>query len=232
MKVSVQVDTEAFNDAVRQYIKATRVEVPKAMRTQARLLFGRIIQRTFPRTRAQGRKAVARDIGRAVRVLKPQEFQSKPIQKLVRARDYEGLKAVFGRTGTKLDVVPFSPRLHQDARDSRGRVRKPQPVATPDREEVRDYMKERQDLVGRAKGGWVAAFRAAGGSPSAWVARWDRVGQAEDRLKDPVAAFIRSENASEWAEHGDDQRVVRDAMDSRTRDIVVSINMALSRTSA
>ena len=229
MNVSVQVNTDAFNDAVRRYVKAVGVALPQAMRTQARLLFGRIIQRTYPKTRAQGRKAVARDIGRAVRVLRPQEFDSKSIRRLIRKRDYEGLQAVFKRSGNQMQVVPFHPALHQDARDRRGRVRKETGIATLDREEVRAYLKRQQDHVGRAKGGWAAAFQAAGGKPSEWISRWAAVGLVEDRLADPVASFIRAENRSEWARYGDEDRIVSNALQSRATDILTDIRKRMER---
>ena len=49
---------------------------------------------TPPKTLAQGRKAVARDIQRAVRPLRPADFRSHRIRKLIRKRDYAGLEAV------------------------------------------------------------------------------------------------------------------------------------------
>lgn len=232
MNVAIQVDTEAFNDAVRRYVKEVGVSVPKAMRTQARLLFGRIVQRTYPKIRAQGRKAVARDIRRAVRVLKPRDFESKAVQRLIRKRDYEGLQAVFQRSGVRAEVARFSPALHQDARDKRGRVRRRGPVATLDSEAVRDYLKRQQDHVGRAKGGWAAAFRAVGGSPAEWISRWSPVGKVEDRLADPVTAFIRAENLSEWAQNGDEDRIVAEALKSRTRDILTDIEGRLKRAAS
>lgn len=229
MNVSVQVNADVFNDAVRRYVKELGVQLPKAMRTQARLLFARIIQRTYPKTRAQGRKAVARDIGRAVRLLSPSDFESPSIQRLIRKRDYAGLQAVFERSGTHLRVVPFHPALHQDARDRRGRVRKETGIVSLDREEVRAYIRRQQDHVGRAKGGWADAIQAAGGNPAQWIARWATVGRVEDRLTDPVVSFIRAVNLSEWAQSGDEDRIVADALRSRSRDMLVDIANRIER---
>ena len=128
--------------------------------------------------------------------------------RLIRKRDYEGLQAVFERSGNRMRVVPIHPALHRDARDRRGRVRKETGIATLDREEVRAYLKRQRNHVGRAKGGWAAAFMTVGGKPSKWIARWATVGRVEDRLTDPVASFIRAENRSEWARQGDDDRIV------------------------
>lgn len=229
MNVAVQVNADAFNDAVRRYVKEVGVGLPQAMRTQARLLFGRVIQRTYPKTRAQGRRAVARDIRRAVRVLSPGDFESQDLRRMVRRRDYAGLRAVLERSGSPLTVVPFEPDLHRKVRDRRGRVTRPRNVATLDGDAVRSYTRRRQDLVGRAKGGWAAAMRAAGGRPPEWIGRWAAVGNVEDRLADPVAGFIRAENLSEWARHGDDDRIVAGALQSRANDILADIRRRLDR---
>lgn len=236
MNVSVEINADEFNDAVRRYIKELHVGVPAAMRKQSRLLFGRILANTFPQTRAQGRRAVARDIENAIRPLNPSAFNSIEIRRLIRKRDYDGLQRVFQRSQDRdyrrAKVVPFSPDLHQKARDRRGRVQRWAGMVTPDWDEVRDYIKSQQELVGRAKGGWTAAFIAAGGRPASWVARWASTGEVDDRLTDPVVAYIKAENRSEWAAHGDDDRVVSDALKSRTKDILTDIELRLARAAA
>lgn len=233
MNLSVEINTDEFNDAVRRYIKDVRVGVPEGLRKQSRLLFGRILANTYPQTRAQGRRAVARDIENAVRPLIPTAFSSIEIRRLIRKRDYAGLQRIFGRSHDpdyrRAKVVPFSPELHQKARDRRGRVQRWTGMVTPDRDAVRDYIKSQQDHVGRGKGGWAAAFMAAGGRPASWVARWASTGEVDDRLTDPVVAYIKAENRSEWAAHGDDDRIVASALKSRTKDILTDIELRLAQ---
>lgn len=233
MNVSVEINADEFNDAVRRYIKELRVGVPAAMKKQSRLLFGRILANTFPQTRAQGRRAVARDIENAVRPLNPAAFSSIEIRRLIRKRDYDGLQRVFQRSQDRdyrrAKVVPFSPDLHQKARDRRGRVQRWSGFVTPDRDEVREYIKSQQDHVGRAKGGWAAAFIAAGGRPASWVSRWAMTGEVDDRLNDAVVAYIKAENRSEWAAHGDQDRIVASALKSRTKDILADIELHFAR---
>lgn len=230
MKPTVQVDAREFQDAIRRYVKETGAALPTVLRKQSRLLFGRIIQRTYPRTRAEGRKAVARDIQRAVEPMKASAWESKRIRKLIRERDYSGLQAAMEemKPGYRAKVVEFDPRLHQQARDARGRVR-PTGLVSPDGDEIRRYIRETQENVGRAKGGFAAAMIASGGSPPDWVRRWQKAGSVVDRLMDPAAPSIESENRSEWAEHGDDDRIVAEAIRGRTQDMLVDLQKTLER---
>lgn len=223
--VRVQVDAEAFNDAIRQYVKRLGIDMPKAVRTQGRLFFKYAIDRTPPKTRAEGRKRVAQQIAKAVGVLDAKNFDDVGIRNLIKARNYEVLSRIFPGRG----VVPFEPKLHQQARDNRGRVRKATGFLTPDKDKVREYVRATQEHVGRARGGWAAAYAAVGGRPSAWIANWSKLGRVEQRLDDPVAASIEGENFSEWAAHGDDQRIIADVMQARTQAILTDIELRLAR---
>src|SRR5690606_31871936 len=137
-----------FNDAVTRYILTLGKDTRGAVRQQSMLLGKRLIQFTPPSTRAQGRRAVARDIRRAVTPVRPADFTSPDIRRLIRTRDYAGLEAVFGRfengqfAGFK--VLPFSAELHRSRRDRRGRVTRSAKVATPDALQVRDYIRDVQ----------------------------------------------------------------------------------------
>jgi hypothetical protein len=230
VKTTVQVDSREFQDAIRRYVKETGATLPVVLRKQSRLLFGRIIQRTYPRTRAEGRRAVARDIQRAVEPMKASSWDSKRIRKLIRERDYAGLQAAMEEMKPvyRAKVVQFDPRLHHESRDSRGRVR-PTGFVSPDADEIRAYIRRTQENVGRAKGGFAAAMVASGGSPPDWVRRWQKAGLVVDRLRDPAAPLIESENRSEWAEHGDDDRIVAEAIRGRTQDMLVDLRKTLER---
>jgi hypothetical protein len=230
VRVSVQVDATGFQDAVRQYVRETGLALPIVLRKQARLLFTRIVQRVYPKTRAEGRRAVARDVMRAVEPMNPATWKNPRIRRLIRDRDYEGLQTAMEamKPGYRAKVVAFDPRLHQEARDSRGRVR-PTGLVTPDTEAVRAYVKEQQDHVGRAKGGFAPAMIAAGGRPPEWVARWARVGRVRDELGSPLDPTMEAENRSEWAQHGDDDRIVAEAIRGRTQDMLVDLRKTLER---
>ena len=70
---------------------------------------------------------------------------------------------------------------------------------------------------------------ALGGKPPAWVVRHAGrdTGKIEDRSG--MQGYIRMENRSEWAEAGDEDRIVANAIRSRSRSIRESILKAQQR---
>src|SRR6476619_1213353 len=97
MILSVETTIPQFNDALADFIREERLEIPKGLRYQGRLLGKRLIDFTPPNTLAQGRAATARDIRRAVMPLRQRDFKSKEIKKLIRDRDYSALEIIFAR---------------------------------------------------------------------------------------------------------------------------------------
>ena len=235
MNVTVQVPELAdFQQAVVRYIRDLGQESRTVMRRQGRLLLREAMRLTPPRTRGQGRKLVKAEVLRSVRPLKASEFEDKRLRKLVRARDYARLQAALdGLTDGPLAgkrVVPFGPSLHQEARNSRGRVpAKHEPVLTLDDEAVAAYIRSAQDRVGRAKRGWAAGVLALGGSVPAWISGGPKTGDFVDRLDNPILAYLRADNESEWAGRGDDDRVLARAMSGRAKAILGDIDRKLAR---
>lgn len=227
--LDLSVNARAFNDAVTRYVLTLGKDARGAVRQQSMLLGKKLVQFTPPNTRAQGRKAVARDIQRAVTPIRPADFDSASIRKLIRKRDYAALEVVFSRfkggefAGFK--VLPFSPVLHRSKRDSRGRVTRSAKVATPDAAEVRDYIRQVQTHVGRAKGGWVATVTRLGGSVPEWLLRQAVTGTVEDRT-DSLNPSVKMKNRSEWAGDANVDRVLSGAMGARRKDILTSIEKA------
>ena len=221
MNITFEADTDHFNDAVRLFVKRIGGELRVVMRTQARLLFKFIIDRTPPKTRAEGRKRLEREIMRAVQPIKASAFKPA-IRALIKAKNYEALAKILpGR------IMPFTPDLHEKVR-VHGRVRRQQGISSPDASEIKAYIQRKQGNVGRAKGGWAPAFVSVGGTPSAWVGRWSSLGKVVNRL-DSAEPSIDAENFSEWAGHGDDERIVSFALAARERAILVDIEKRLER---
>lgn len=224
----------AFEQAIVRYIRDLGMDSVRVIRQQGRLLLLEVMRLTPPKTRAQGRRAVAQDVKRAVRVIRPTEFRSKELRRLIRERDYPRLQAAFDDIGdgplAGVRVEPFEPELHTKARNKRGVVPKgTRPVLTLDSKAVQEYIREVQDHVGRAKGGWAVGAKKLGGSVPAWVSRWSGVGKFEDRADNPVLSYIRADNLSEWTRRGDDDRVLGRAMEGRAKAIVGDIERRLAR---
>ncbi|MCL4179164.1 MAG: hypothetical protein KJ072_15660 [Verrucomicrobia bacterium] len=235
MNATVDIEYQDYAQAFSEFIRERGTLLPKALRGEGRQLASRLVRFTPPKTLSQGRKAVARDVRRAVLPLRPGDFDSKRIRQLIRKRDYAGLEAVFANfpESHQLHGVTVGeaklPGMHQEARDRRGRVRKFRGKATPDADKVRDYIKEVQARVGRGRSGWAVALVELGGKPPAWVVRHAGrdTGKIEDRSD--LQGYIRMENRSEWAEAGDEDRIVANAVRSRSRSIRESILKAQER---
>jgi hypothetical protein len=235
MNATVDIEYQEYAQAFSEFIRERGALLPKALRGEGRQLASRLVKFTPPKTLAQGRKAVARDIQRAVLPLRPGDFDSKRIRQLIRKRDHSALEAVFANFPDRNQlhgvsvIEPRFPDMHQQARDRRGRIRKFQKVVTPDADKVRAYIKEVQGRVGRGRSGWAVALLALGGKPQAWVVRHARrdTGRFEDRSS--MEGYIRMENRSEWAEAGDEDRIVANAVRSRTRSVRESILKAQQR---
>lgn len=235
MNATVDIEYQEYATALSDFIRERGTLLPKALRSEGRLLASRLVRFTPPKTLSQGRKAVARDIQRAVRPLQAADFTSQRIRKLIRKRDYAGLEAVFARfpQGSELHgvsvVEPKFPEMHEQARASRGRVLKFQRRATPDADKVRDYIRTVQGRVGRGRSGWAVSLLALGGKPPAWVLRHAKrdTGLFEDWID--ARGYIRMENRSEWAEAGDEDRIVANAVRSRTRSLREAIAKAQAR---
>ncbi len=227
--LDLTVNARAFNDAVTRYVLTLGKDARGAVRQQSMLLGKKLVQFTPPNTRAQGRKAVARDIQRAVTPIRPGDFASPAIRKLIRKRDYAALEVVFSRLPkggfAGFQVLPFSPELHRSRRDARGRVTRSAKVATPDAAQVRGYIREVQARVGRAKGGWVPTVTRLGGSVPEWLLRHAVTGSVEDRT-DSLNPSVKMKNRSEWAGDANVDRVLSGALGARRKEILTSIEKA------
>jgi hypothetical protein len=231
VRLSFDDNIPALSDALASFIKYERVTIPQGLRYQGRLLGQRLIDFTPPKNRSQGRAAVLRDTVRATHPLKPSFFTSAKIRNLVRKRDYAALEAVFSKFHSGILagalVFPFAPDLHQKQRDQRGRVRRDARQATPDASEVREYVARIRENVGEGKGGWAASVIALGGHPAQWIAEHKSAGAIEDHAAS-LNSYIRMVNHSRWASGGDEDRIVPNAIRSRTRDIQTYLAKAQS----
>lgn len=240
MTAGVQVKFDGFTRAMNAWQEHFRKSPKATLKTQARLLLKRVLSFTPPQgdddntPLTQGKLAVANQIRRAVLPLRPKDFRkNKRVREMVQKRDYAGLTSVFanGDWGpyTNLQVVPFTPQLHQSKRDKRGRVRSKTRFASPDDEQIQAYIKRKQGNVGNAKGGWVRAYTQLGGTASKWFARHASAGEFVDKLDNERDLFFKAINKSEWAKGGDQDRIVPNAMESRAEQIKASIEDSIRK---
>jgi len=232
VNISADIEYADYAEAMARFIREQGAIVPKALRFEGRQLAARLVKFTPPRTLSQGKKAVARDIKRAVRPLRSRDFSSKAIRKLIRKKDHAALEAVFANFPQTSDlhgvavVEPDFPKMHEEVRDRRGRVKRFQGRVSPDAGVVRDYIGTIQARVGRGRSGWAISLLALSGRTSAWVIRHGsgQTGRFEDRLK--PEGYLRMENRSEWADQGDEDRIVANAIRSRAKSVLNALAKA------
>lgn len=229
---AVEVDYRGFSIAARRLKAAIPQEVAGPMlKYQA----GRVVHqaRRFlpPKTQAQGRKAVKRDIGRVVK------GTDKGLLKAV--EDRYGSQNVSGYITTKKgqsvrlewDEITRDERriakVHQSSRNRRGRVRAQKkgwsrdhwraPVMAPKPVKNR-YVKKVQKRVGRLKGGYNAAAAKLGVKTPNWIAKHGtRRGSIRVDLTGPKMSITITNRAGRYPDH---KRVLRDAVASRARAMV------------
>ena len=228
------VNVPEWDRAFVKWVSVANMSIRDAMRTQARLLFERIINwkggaiATPPKSVAQGKGAVQRDIYRAVFPLRAEGFNNprtkKSVKRVLDEQNWVGLgemvkRGVFGQNLKGAFVAAFNPMMHKSQRRSRGRVprtsSKSYKYATMDVKELKDYIKKKQGNVGQGKGGWAAALVRLGGKPAAWIAKHAKHGTFEDRLQVRGKPEFVGINRSAWAKGGDEDRIIAMAMQGR-----------------
>lgn len=155
-----------------RYSSELGIDAREVVRDQVSLFLRQAIQITPPKTLAQGRKAAAKDINRAVSPLTEDDFKSESIKRLIRNRDKVGLEVVLPKIRKGWSLVAFSPDLHTGARNKGGHVGRTFKRATLDYAQWKKYVALVQKRVGRMKAAWLPALRAVGGTYNkSWVVR-------------------------------------------------------------
>lgn len=233
------IDVPSFDRAFVKWFKAANISIRDAFRTQGRLLFQRLINwtggaiATPPETMPQGKRAVQRDIYRAVFPLRAEGFNDvqtrKRVRKVIDEGDHVSLTemvraGVFGHNVRNAFVAPFKPYMHSSQRRSRGRVprtsSKDYKFATDDVDELKSYIDDKQGNVGMGKGGWAAALKHLGGKPAKWVDKHAKHGSFIDNLDRKSKPEFTGINSSPWAKGGDVDRILGMAMEGRAMAMV------------
>lgn len=224
------VDTALFDRATLRYAQDLGLSFPKAVRQSARLLNAELLRFTPPKTQAQGRKAVARDIGRAMWLLDPKKIHNSILAAAVRDGEHEVVEAFInalrrrgkaGALGTH-QLKHFSPSLHQSARNNRGRVTSRKRIMVIEGPEYKRYVKEVQSHVGALKFGWAISGRQLGVSIPAWVlGHSERQGsfQEVDSPTNPKVVMTNKAPGVENLGLGFIQRMIDRRTRAMTRDV-------------
>jgi hypothetical protein len=190
---------------------------------ESRKLAKQIVGFTPPKSLAQGRKAVARDIQRAATPFDASKFTQpkmrERIDALAKDGNYDALNAILKNIKgnmAKWRVAPFHPDLHRKARVSRGRVLSTKKIFVTQARALAAYIKKMQDRVGLRKSGWLPALLALGGKAPAWVAR--HLGHAPGTARVTLVGTNPGVTISSHAAGvGDDRRMIANAVNVRAK---------------
>jgi hypothetical protein len=230
--MSFTLDTTKFNRAVAMYQDRLGMAAPDIVRTQGRLLLKMVIRLTPPKSLAQGRNAVARDIRRSMTPLDPDFFRNERLQDLARRNDTEALNEVIKRSGGWKGwvVSRFDKKLHTGQRDRRGRVQRDKRKFVTDIARLQKYTKDVQQRVGQRKAGWGRSYEFLGGTLPKWIARHThKPGYHIPDLGNKQFPSITIGNFAPGIT--DDRRVLQDSLRIRAKSMTLDVNRKLREIS-
>lgn len=241
MDRSVQflIEEARWRTQIDKFSQATGRTGRDFLRQRFRLLMEQVIKFSPPRNLAQGRKAVARDINRAVSVFGVDRITDPRLKQIWSRRDYPAFNAFAAALRQPWSAAPFSPDLHEKQRNARGIVRRRSRrvfvLGRADTGALRGYVRKKQANVGIARSGWLAGLfgvsNSVGWGQPSWVTRHGiRFGAFNDWSAHPDDPTLEAVNRSPWARRYDEgTRVLTNAMVAARRNMLVEMRMILSR---
>lgn len=188
MSATVTIDTTRFNQQMAgvydALVGAGRLgDAATLVADESRLFLKEIINKTPPKSLAQGRKAVRRDIFRSMTPFAGEQITKPELRKRwgeierndpgkYSSDELQGILRDFG--WKKVHLKAFDTKLHTGQRDSRGRVQTFKDVFVLEKKQLMKYINQVQSRVGYMKSGWVPAYKLVGGVVKDWISRHRR----------------------------------------------------------
>ncbi|HEX8310618.1 MAG TPA: hypothetical protein VF614_04815 [Chthoniobacteraceae bacterium] len=207
--ITTQFDFTRFDRALSRYVHDLNIDGRKVVKTQARLFLKLLLRFVPPKSLAQGRRAVVRDLHKLFDVVDPGEWELwfDENDRLRMAPMQRGGKRGAAVTDFKEFMsIDRMREFHRSRLDSRGRVkganydnligRKKSDIAhrgIVKKADFRRYQREVQSHVGRAKAGLQPAASVLGMAMPSWITRHDSsaYGAVDPHLEDRTHPRIR-----------------------------------------
>lgn len=244
--MSIEIDTYDWQQAVARYAAGTDKGMREGLYEEWPFLVGKMMEFTPPfrpnslrngnsaSDMSVGRAAVNRDVRKTMRPFSPVFKKKSALSKAVITRDIRTFNIIAQRVKSGpmagATALPFSPSIHTDQRNSRGRVGKGYQyvILGPEVALFKRYLKRTVDKVGIAKSGWLSALFLVGGTAPAYVSRHGTSYGAvidDHANEDPSITAI---NRTPWASRRDEgQRIVKAAYASRAVQITAKLRAKL-----
>ena len=229
----LQINQARYRDGLNQFVNRLGADAQLLLKEEMRLLLREVVRFTPPKTFAQGRAAVGKDLVKNATPLDHSKIKWPRLAELVRKRDLDGIQKLtdsvkkgFWQGRKLLTSTSQIADEHRRNRNRYGRVRS-------DRRNMavlaiwNRCTRDVQSRVGFAKAGWVTAARAVGLSMPGWVTRLSGaagggyVAPNQNRLV--IEAINRSTKIPNY-----EQRVVSSAVRSRAMSIESELKRLLA----
>lgn len=180
-QLEVKAETARLNAAFTQLANATGRSFGSIVLQNSRLIAWNLAHNTQPygmtlAEKKTGEAAVAHDIGNVYKsaaaifelLKREDEKLAKAWYKLVKDGGYGQAEKLLRTFKTLRDrnapiFSPLDPSFHDDSRNRRGRVSRHRAAQiVPDGKQIKAYIKQRQQLVGFGKAGWITAGNQLG----------------------------------------------------------------------
>jgi hypothetical protein len=238
-EVEFSLDVREFERKAEQLSAVLSVEPAEAVRAAFGSAIKSVIRYTYPANKAQGEKAVARDIRRVFTSpadLFPNGALIKPLDAAIKAADWEKSAAIilkiqkFNRLQAADSVDPAT---HKGYKNSRGGVtnRSGPFILIKDPARLREYIQKIQEKVGSAKASWLAATKKFGASgAAAWIAsHGEGEGSATDAIRDGtgyVEGVSRNEAAASMEQR---LHIVDRALKNTEKSLTIRLEKTLEK---
>lgn len=242
MSIDMKVYTEDFENALVRYKVACQKDWQFVIKQQSRRVGEKLVKFTPPKTSGIGKKNVARDIGKVFADLGNTKWEDKPLDKMWKAGDFEGVKKALSAHPSKETLPIFQYEkifkkpiraIHKAAIGKSGRVPKhfKTRYAVAGKGELKKYVKKVQLQVGVAKSGWLAALVKLGGKAPNFVARHGtKYGGFVDGNKGDNPFFTLINNVSTFPQGGTPARILRRAFIAQTKAMQNNIKRLMDKS--
>lgn len=238
----MKVYTEDFENALVRYKVACQKDWQFVIKQQSRRVGEKLVKFTPPKTSGIGKKNVARDIGKVFADLGNTKWEDKPLDKMWKAGDFEGVKKALSAHPSKETLPIFQYEkifkkpiraIHKAAIGKSGRVPKhfKTRYAVAGKGELKKYVKKVQLQVGVAKSGWLAALVKLGGKAPNFVARHGtKYGGFVDGNKGDNPFFTLINKVSTFPQGGTPARILRRAFIAQTKAMESNIKRLMDKS--
>jgi len=236
--ITASVNVDEFNKSFTRYKLDLDLEIQPALKEQTRLLLKTVEELLPPAKRAQGVKAIRKDISK--QFIDEQWLASgfnlhnaklaERIKGYLKTHDYDAIKQIARDTGifNNFRVQEFSE--NDIKRNNRGRIIQSGTKILPlNRTPLVEYRKSLEEHVGKLRAWCKNGYLKLGGKLPAWISKQEGKGYFVDVSGNPSKPFIELGTFLDYAKDVNSRyNVTQRAVDIRAKAMLLSIEKGLN----